>query len=224
MIFITGDTHRALDIGKLANDSFDYSCLTRDDYVIICGDFGFVWFCDERDKAWLDWLGEKPCTFLFIDGNHDNHAALAALPTEKIFGGKAHRVSENIIHLMRGQVYTIEGRRFFTFGGGESIDRHLRHEGRSWWPQEMPSEKEYTDGILNLQKASWQVDYVLSHVAPQATMQKIASYFGGNRLNRYLQYIDDRLEYKQWYFGHYHFDRKMDEKHTGIFNRIIKID
>ena len=222
MIFITGDTHRALDIDKLAN--FDYRGLTRDDYIIICGDFGFLWFDDDRDSAWLDWLKEKPCTFLFIDGNHDNFDALAKRPRTDWHGGKVHIITENIIHLMRGQVFAIEGRSFFTFGGGESIDRHLRHEGTSWWPREMPGDEEYRRGVDCLEERNWQVDYVLTHVAPQKTMQAIASYFGGNRLNRYLQRLDEKLEYRQWFFGHYHIDRQMDEKHRAVFNDVIKID
>lgn len=47
-----------------------------------------------------------------------------------------------MIHLMRGQVYDIGGKTFFTFGGGLSADRADRKEGRSWWPQEAPSGEE----------------------------------------------------------------------------------
>lgn len=43
-IFITGDTHGSYDIQKLARKNFpEGKTLTKDDYVIICGDFGCVW-------------------------------------------------------------------------------------------------------------------------------------------------------------------------------------
>ena len=44
MIFVTGDTHGEHDIHKLNTIGFpEQKGLTRDDYVIICGDFGGVW-------------------------------------------------------------------------------------------------------------------------------------------------------------------------------------
>ena len=48
MILITGDIHGSHDIHKLSNkgnpDFKDiFNSMTKDDYVIICGDFGLVW-------------------------------------------------------------------------------------------------------------------------------------------------------------------------------------
>lgn len=44
MIYITGDTHGKHDIRKLNFKNFPESrSLCKDDYVIITGDFGFVW-------------------------------------------------------------------------------------------------------------------------------------------------------------------------------------
>ena len=49
--------------------------MTKEDYVIICGDFGGVWNKEvenKEEKHLLDWLEEKPFTTLFVDGNHEN--------------------------------------------------------------------------------------------------------------------------------------------------------
>ena len=44
-IFITGDTHGENDIGKLNTRLFPIQKqLTKDDYVIIVGDFGACWY------------------------------------------------------------------------------------------------------------------------------------------------------------------------------------
>ena len=41
MIYITGDTHIPTDVGKLSSKRFpEQKNLTKNDYVIICGDFG----------------------------------------------------------------------------------------------------------------------------------------------------------------------------------------
>lgn len=98
--------------------------------------------------------------------NHENHDALDAYPVEFWNGGKVHKISDSIIHLMRGQVFTIEGKKFFTMGGAESHDKIYRKEGISWWPREMPSNDEYEEGLANLDKVNNQVDYILSHCAP----------------------------------------------------------
>ena len=42
-IFVTGDIHASYDIAKLSESCFNTAGLTKDDYVIICGDFGLVW-------------------------------------------------------------------------------------------------------------------------------------------------------------------------------------
>jgi hypothetical protein len=49
MIYITGDTHGMIDWEKLNTTEFpEQKSLTRDDYVIVVGDFGGVWDGDIR--------------------------------------------------------------------------------------------------------------------------------------------------------------------------------
>lgn len=72
MILITGDIHGSHDISKLDNTQNPiFKKLTKEDYLIICGDFGLVWYNDMADTLWRTWLDEKPFTTLFVDGNHD---------------------------------------------------------------------------------------------------------------------------------------------------------
>ena len=62
-------------------------------------------------------------------------------------GGKVHFIKESVIHLMRGQIYTIDGKTFFTFGGGYSCDIETRVEHRSWWQQELPTTQEWNEAL-----------------------------------------------------------------------------
>lgn len=128
MIYITGDTHGGVDMLKLSDDWLKDSgiTLTEKDNLIITGDFGFPFTPDDifeyehpDSKAsdyrfWIKWLAERPYKILFIDGNHDNHDWWSAQPVTKMFGGSVqiHPHAENVIHLMRGEVYEIEGRAF----------------------------------------------------------------------------------------------------------------
>ena len=144
MIYVTGDIHGGFDIHKLASKELRSAGLRikKDDYVIVCGDFGLVWDSKPEERYWRKWLDEKPWTTLFVDGNHENFELLNTYPVEEWHGGRIHRISEKTIHLMRGNVFSLEGASFFTFGGAASHDKEWRLPGLSWWPEELPSDEE----------------------------------------------------------------------------------
>ena len=103
MIYLTGDTHIPIDIDKLSMKNFPAQKeLTRNDYVIVLGDFGLLWKEDKTYKYWLDILSKRNFTLLFIDGNHENFDWLNSLPTKPWNGGRVHEIAPNIFHLMRG--------------------------------------------------------------------------------------------------------------------------
>ena len=124
MIYITGDIHA--DFSRFEEDKFPIQTeMTRNDYVIICGDFGGVWnYIVEsmHEKQWLDWLDNKNFTTLFVDGNHENFERLYKYPVEEWHGGNVHKIRDSVIHLIRGEIYDIENKKFFTFGGARSHD------------------------------------------------------------------------------------------------------
>ena len=125
MIYITGDTHA--DFRRFSTKNFpEQKEMTKDDYIIICGDFGGIWnylYSDTTEKYWLKWLEDKPFTILFVDGNHENFDRLGKeFRIVNYHGGKAHQIRSNIYHLMRGYVFEFEGKKFFTFGGASSHD------------------------------------------------------------------------------------------------------
>ena len=125
MIFVTGDCHG--DFRKFSTSAFpEQAEMTKEDIVIICGDFGAVWDADgERpsETYWLGWLDRKPFTTVFVDGNHENFERLSRdFEIVDFHGGKAHRLRDSVYHLMRGEIFDFEGRRFFAFGGARSHD------------------------------------------------------------------------------------------------------
>ena len=111
MIYITGDTHGGFQ--RFATDYFpQQKQMSRDDYAIITGDFGGVWDDSPREAYWLDWLEEKPFTTLFVDGNHENFDRLGELPVHQWQGGKVRYIRPHVLHLMRGQIFEINGTSF----------------------------------------------------------------------------------------------------------------
>ena len=124
MIYVTGDTHT--EPSRLSNKNFpEQAEMTKEDYVVILGDFGLVFAAPDEsreEKYWLDWLEERPFTMLFVDGNHENFDRLDAYPVEEWHGGKIQKIRPSVIHLMRGEIYDIDGASVFTFGGAASRD------------------------------------------------------------------------------------------------------
>ena len=211
MIYLTGDTHIPIDINKLNTKNFpEQKNLTRNDYVIILGDFGLYWHEDKTYQYWRQWLQKKLFTILWIDGNHENHGWIDSMPISTWHGGKVHR-DGNIIHLMRGQVFDIEDKKFFVMGGADSYDRAYRTTHVSWWPQERPSFTDIRQAEKTLRAVDGKVDYVLTHTCPfevLTTIKKRHPEYSFDNEDHYvenlLQDIKDRLTFKEWFFGHWH--------------------
>jgi len=228
MIFITGDTHGEIDIRKFNSRKFpEQKKLTKSDFMIVAGDFGLIWDGSNECKYWLNWLSEKSFTTLFIDGNHENFELLNSYPVINWKGGKAHQITDSIIHLMRGQIFVIDKLKFFTFGGAKSSDKEFRKEGVSWWKEELPHEEEYKEGMRNLELNNWTVDYVISHTCPIEIQKILIDRYNKNlehtEFNKYLSEIDSKTNYKHWYFGHNHLDENLTDKHTILYNKIIRL-
>jgi len=91
MIFVTGDTHGNMSMSKFNMANFPLQKeLTKDDYMIITGDFGLIFSLDKEEEYWLKWLDKKSYTTLFVDGNHEHHDKLDSLPVSIWNGGKVH--------------------------------------------------------------------------------------------------------------------------------------
>ena len=224
MIYITGYTHIPIDIGRLGMKSFEeQKNMTKKDFLIICGDFGGVWNGGNEEKYWIKWLKSKNFTTLFVDGNHENFDMLLSLPTVEFCGGMVHKVDDGIYHLMRGEIYNIADKRIFTFGGAASHDKACRTEGKNWWKAELPSDKELDNACVKLAGADWSVDYVITHCAGSNIQKKFAGSYQQNILTDFFDGIDAKLSYKKWFFGHYHIDKEIDEKHIAVFNDIIAV-
>lgn len=230
-VYVTGDVHGRAEYGssRFAFKNWPLGrTLTRDDAVIVAGDFGFVWDGSNAERYWLDWFESKPWTTCFVDGNHESHHALAGLPVREWNGGLVHEVRPRVLHLMRGEVFDIDGLTVLAMGGAASNDRQYRREGRSWWPEEMPSEEEIEHCRSSLDRVGWKVDHVVTHEAPAALAEKLCRERGReyrcDRLQRFLGELDGRLGYRVWFFGHYHGDEWRDDRHRLIYRDIVPIE
>lgn len=252
MVYITGDTHA--EFSRFNTKNFpEQKKMTKDDIVIILGDFGGVWNDCKKEKYWLDWLNNKPFTLLFIDGNHENFDRLKNdFSVIDFHRGKAHKIRDNIYHLMRGYIFDFEGKKFFVMGGASSHDiddgilnpsdfenetdfkniynhwvkqnKIFRVNHFSWWEEELPNVKEMFFGIKNLKENNYKVDYVLTHCPPK----EVCCWCGYYDTDRIILYFEELLKtglsFQEWWSGHLHRDEyNIYRKYNIIYKDIIRI-
>ena len=250
MVWITGDCHGQYDKFSLANFPQQQD-MTREDTVLVCGDFGVWHDCEEERAAW-DALAEKPFTVAFADGNHENFDRLYSdeFPVVDFHGGKAHKIRENLYHLLRGHVFDFDGKKFFVFGGAQSHDiqdgildradyssdqefslmyycwrsvgKLFRVNHESWWKQELPSPEEMEFGRRTLRAHGNKTDYIVTHSAPARIAAKLG-FDEDNALGAYFDELADTVDFQTWYFGHYHYDVTDGKKYVMLMEQIVRV-
>lgn len=229
MIFVTADTHGKYYFTKLNMFVKENKNLTKKDYLIIAGDFGGIWN-KETLKDDLEPYKKLPCTVLFVDGNHENFDMLKEYPVTEWKGGKIHKIAPNVIHLMRGQIYDIDGKKFLTMGGGTSIDKMYRTENETWWKEELPTVADILEARANLAKVNNEVDFIITHACDERALLYPPIVTRANKMhvsgveNKMLTEFEDTVKYKHWYFGHYHVDGDINERKTVVFENVLRID
>ena len=214
-VFITGDKHGSF--GSLFGLA-EKNELHDSDILIITGDAGYVWDEDYIYRA--ETLQQLfPGTIAFIDGNHENFEILNSLEITEWNGGKVHRIGERVLHLMRGQIYSIYGKKYFTFGGARSVDKDRRVKGESWWEGEEPDEAEIAAAGSKLMTNIDEIDYVITHEAPLFARKQIPrdkpiddDYHLPEIMEKWYNSIKDGKCFERWYFGHMHVDQVITDK------------
>lgn len=210
-IAIAGDWHGNL---RWALDRINDAHVAGATTIVHLGDFGY-WVLDPATRKYLTRvekrLAELDMHLLFVDGNHEDHDRLAALPLDPVTGLRP--VSERVSHLPRGHRWTWQdedGRSWtwLALGGAVSVDRHHRRIGKSWWPGEM-----LTEADVALAVGGGVVDVVVSHDVPaRVSVPNIARKLGWptdvmvdvDSHRRLLLSACEVLRPRQLWHGHYH--------------------
>ena len=223
MVYITGDLHG--DETRLYDKQ--WFKLKSGDTLIICGDFGFLWDGGKKEKSVIKYLGSRKYTVCFVDGTHDNFDMINSCRETIWKGGRVHRISGNLFHLMRGQIFNIEGNTIFTFGGGDSDDKDIRMETGNWWKDELPTAAQMSEGAQNLDNIGLKVDYIITHEPPSLVKSSMLLKYGVTDkisiINGYLEEINRSCKFKHWYFGAMHEDRLVTPKHSAMFKNIVAL-
>ena len=218
MIYITGDTHG--DLNRFKHPMFRK--IKKRDTLIICGDFGFIWDGCKKEKRILKWLGKRRYDVLFVDGVHENFDELEKYETEDWCGGKTRRISGKLRHLMRGQVFTIAEKRILTFGGGECEpeERGQTSKGKCTLTPE-----DFEQAKKSLENVDFKVDYIISYEPPTQLADFLAlNSKNSNNLNYFLDEINQKTDYKRWFFGKHHINKFVASKYFALFDNVISAE
>ena len=212
MIYLISDTH-----GEYTDAIAEYLDMDgEDDILIILGDVGICFGEDEANREFDRLFFSSDKKIAFLDGNHENFKYIYSFPEEIWCGGRVHRLSESTVHLERGNIYEIDGKSFFVFGGCKSSEK-WKTLGL-WQSEETPSEEELRRAYSNLEKHGRRVDYILTH------KYETQGNAGDEELFELCDFIDKNVTFKHWYAGHWHLSEKIDEKHTVVYSELLALE
>ncbi len=223
MIYITGDTHREFE--RIYNLCERFKT-TKEDILIILGDVGINYYGGLKDRLLKEELSKLPITLFCIHGNHENRPENIKTYKKKLFKqGIVYYEDEyeNLLFAKDGEIYNLDGKRCLVIGGAYSIDKEMRKvRNLGWWEDEQPSLKIKSKILKDLEKGI-KVNIVLTHTCPTKYLPYEAFLFDQTKVDRttedFLELVERKIDYKKWFCGHYHIDKKI-EKLEFIFKNI----
>ena len=218
MIFYTGDIHGnntdILEFCKMHE-------LIDSDVVVLLGDVGANYYTGKRDRKMKEAFAKVAPTFLCIHGNHEMRPDTIDTYKQKEWNNGIVWYEEefpNLLFAKDGEIYEIEGIRHIAIGGAYSVDKYYRITlGNGWWADEQPSED--TKAYVEKQLAMNEIDVILSHTCPykyeprEMFLSFIEQDTVDDSTERWLDTIEEKTDYKAWYCGHWHTDKRIDKIH-----------
>ena len=194
MVYITGDIHGS---AEPLYDLFERFQPAEDDIIVLLGDVGVNYTGKMRDRLLKQELCNMKSTFFCIHGNHENRPQNIASYQEKQWHGGRVLYEEDFPNILF------------------PVDR-LRM-GYNWWPDEQPTPtiKKYVEQ----QCRTKHIDVVFSHTCPykyvptECFLPGIDQSTVDNSTEHWLDTIEEMLEYKAWYLGHWHINKRIDRLH-----------
>lgn len=210
MVYITGEVRDYYEHFRPSVFS-EQIHLGEADFVIVCGGLGYETKPEIRDHQ-IELYQRKPYTTLYISGKDYDPERLSRYEVIEFCGGKARRIHQKLIHLMRGELYNIDGKTFFTMGGDCTVN------------SSQTDMSEYKKAMSTLENAGLIVDYVLSYRPPE-TVRLLLQILGlagheKNSLTCFLEDVKERIQYQKWYCGCYHLDSKVFGEFFSIHKNI----
>ena len=241
-VLITGDTHGDFTKTRDRLHFFkEVGVITEDSTLIILGDFGgnFGGGKDIYDVEFKEMLEGFGINYFVVRGNHDQRPS-------KIFTGEEWHfetffdgptfVENKFPHIHYAMdypwVYNINGNKTLVLPGAYSVDKGQRLQwesldgGKYWFEDEQmdSAEIEYARTLCRLNDNKF--DLILSHTCPESYIFRppIKTIIPIDKtMERFFNELDHTLEYKSWFWGHFHetYGYEWDNHHNGCLYTFI---
>lgn len=213
-VYITGDCHG--DFRKFSTDSFpEQKGLSRDDFVIVCGDFG-LW------HDIIDFHGGKVHK-IRENVYHLMRGHVFELCGKKFFafgGASSHDIQDGILE---PDEYPDKKSLYRDFNKRTQRGEMLRINHSSWWKEELPSEQEMEFGLKTLDDNSNKVDFIVTHCCPQQVASMLSGgFYEADSITRYFNVVAETVEFSRWFFGHYHGNEAAMSKFILLYEQIVR--
>ena len=88
----------------------------------------------------------------------------------------------------------------------------------------MPSEEEREEGRQNLAEYGNRVDFMVTHCCSAGTQAILGGgMYTPDELTKYFQELRETVQFKKWFFGHYHDNRNVNTEEILLYEQIIRI-
>ena len=218
MVFFTGDIHgndRNITrfVNKVSHKSSDTS--------VLLGDVGANYYGNRRDVRLKERLNSLGIQLLCIHGNHEMRPTSVPGYRDQEWNGGIVRVQPeypNLLFAKDGEIYDIEGLKYLVIGGAYSVDKYYRLRlGYSWWSDEQPSDE--IKASVEEQIRTKEFDIILSHTCPfkyeptEMFISGIDQSSIDDTTERWLDTIENSIDYLAWFCGHWHTNKRIDKMH-----------
>ena len=221
MVYITGDIHGEVFRVEEAVEKFN---IGSEDIIVLLGDVGMNYYGNNRgDKHRKKRMNKLGVPIFCIHGNHEMRPGTIATYREMEWHGGTVYVEDeypNLLFAKDGDAYDMDGQKVIVIGGAYSVDKWYRLQcGLSWFPDEQPSEAIKASVEQKLEELNWKVDAVLTHTCPErytpreAFLSSVNQATVDNSTEQWLDTIAERLDYRAWFCGHWHINKRIDKMH-----------
>lgn len=242
-VYVMGDMHGVFSPIYTVLSYMDFK---KDDILCLLGDSGFNYGVKPSEKGYIDTnkslyikkslndilyqcLGFLPNIFI-IHGNHEARANTVLGYEKKMWNGGSVYVQPkfpNLIFAKDGELYTIENHTFLVCGGAYSIDKEQRiHFGGHWFSDEQPDSQIQQQVLKHIHS---HIDYVLTHTVPlkYVPTERLLNAFDQKKVDQsteiFLDKLESNLDYTHWYAGHFHCDKKVNDKFDILYHSIERV-
>lgn len=174
--------------------------------------------CILMPTTYLNGLG---MTVFSIHGNHEMRPTdISGYMTKEFCGGMVWYEDRypNLLFAKDGEVYRFGDYDCIVIGGAYSVDKRLRQmTGRKWFLNEQPSPEIKAYVEKQLEERDYKIDIVSSHPCPfkYEPTEAFLPGFDQSKVDasteEWLGKIEEKLDYKKWYCGHFRTIKKIDK-------------